>query len=97
MAMNKTFADSEEKFLKRVIVYGHSDNALYVDEAHTTKLSKDDALNLCVKGLMVVHMDETYYNPVLFKENGGKVDVTIATTIGTGTSESKVLSSDTAA
>lgn len=95
MKMNKIFSDSEEKYVEKVIAYGHSDNFLYVDEAHTTKFKKDDLLNLCIKGLVVVFMNETYYNPVFFKENSGKVDVTIATAIGSGTSTSAVLSSDT--
>lgn len=92
--MKKIFSDSEEKYLRSVVLYGHSDNYLYSDEKHTLKIDKDTLFNLCIKGLVVVFMDNTYYKPVFFKENSGHVEVTIATNVSSGASTSKILYSE---
>ena len=89
--MTKIFADAEEKFVKTVALYGHSDNYLYVDESHAEKIDKDTLLDLCLKGMAVINYESAYYTPVLFKENSGAIEVVIATSIGTGTSTSVTL------
>lgn len=91
--MTKIYANSEEKFVKTVVLYGHTDNYLYVDEGHKTKINKDDLLDLCMKGTTIKY-ESAYYTPVFFKENSGAVEVTIATAISTGASTAVVLYSE---
>lgn len=91
--MNKIYADSEEKWVKTVVLYGHTDKYLYEDADHTTKVDKDTAMNLCLKGVKIMYSD-AYYMPVFFKEESGYVAVTIATTIASSTSASVVLYSE---
>lgn len=87
--MEKIFVDADEKYLAAVVLYGHSDKYLYSESAHTTKVSKDDVLNLAKKGLLrVVYNGETCM-PICFKENSGHAEVTIAT--GTDSLTSAVL------
>lgn len=79
--MDKIFADSEEKFVKAVVLYGKpSDKYLYTDEACTQKLAKDDLFNLAIKGV-VVKYDGLYYTPQIFGYDKTKPCVTV--TIGT--------------
>lgn len=91
--MTKIFADAEEKYVKTVVLYGHSDNYLYADESHTEKIDKSTLLDLCLKGVTVKY-ESAYYPPVLFKENAGAIEVVIATSIGSGTSTSVTLYSE---
>lgn len=92
--MNKVFSNSEEKWVKTVILYAHSDNYLYTDEAHTEKIDKDTLLDLCLKGVTVMY-EEGYYTPVSFKEESGHLTVTIATAIDASSSASvKLYSSE---
>ena len=84
--MNNVFANSEEKYLKKVILYGHSDKYLYQEEAHTTKIDKDALMGLCMKGLLLVKYNDAYYTPVFFKEESGYLSVTIATNIAASAS-----------
>lgn len=87
--MNKkmpvTYAGSEEKFAKSVVLHAHSDNVLYLDADHTIAVTHDELLNLCLKGLLIVKKDDTYYAPIHFKENASEIDVLIATDMETGT------------
>lgn len=83
--MDVRYANAEEKFVKSVVLYAHSDNILYRDEAHTVAVNHDELLNLCMKGLLIVKKDDAYYTPVHFKENAGEIDVLIATDLETGT------------
>lgn len=97
--MNKNmtvhYANAEEKFAKSVVLMAHTDNVLYMDAGHTMAVNHDDLMNLCMKGLLVVKKDSTYYRPIFFKENSGEIEVTIATAIGTGSSTSLVVKSKT--
>lgn len=81
MKPTNIYADSEEKFVKAVVLYGKlSDKYLYIDEACTQKLAKDDLFNLAIKGV-VVKYDGLYYTPLIFGYDKKKPCVTI--TIGT--------------
>lgn len=91
--MSKIFADSEEKWVKTFVLYGHTDNYLYADETHKTKVDKDTVMNACLKGA-VINYNGTYYRPVFFKEESGYVAVTIATAIAASTSAATVLYSE---
>lgn len=87
------FADAEEKFVKTNLLYGHTDNYLYEDEAHTTKIDKDKLLNYLIKGVTVFY-NNAYYTPTSFKENAGVIEVTIATVINAASSASVTLYSE---
>ena len=89
------YADSEEKYVKTTVLYGQSgDNYLYTDADCTegNELDKDTLLDLLLKGVTVSY-GGAYYTPVLFKENSGAIDVTIATVINAASTASVVLHS----
>lgn len=83
------YGDLKDKYVSKVVLYGHSDNVLYYDAAHKNAVSHDDLLDLAKKGLVLIYADSTFYHPVFFKDEGGEVKITVATAIGTGTSTSK--------
>lgn len=93
MTMENIFAASEEKFVKNVVLYAHSDNILYVDAEHTEPINRENLWNLCRKGLVVVFDTDSYYYPVSFKDNTTDVSVVIATSIDSSSSASKTLKS----
>lgn len=76
--MTKIIADAEEKYVKTVIVHAKkSDSYVYADAGFNKKISKDELLNLCKKGLMISY-GGVYYTPVCFKEEtSGYASVTI--------------------
>lgn len=82
--MDKIFADSEEKVLKTVILYGKkSDSYLYIDKAFGTTVDKNNLLNLCKKNMLLVSYDTAIYLPVCFKENTTDVAVTLYDALAT--------------
>lgn len=82
--MDKKFANSEEKYLKKVVLYAKdsSDGYLYTDSTTTMNINRVDLLNLCMKGLAIISYKGAFHAPVIFKDSGGTVTVTIATTLG---------------
>lgn len=85
------YADAEEKYLKNTVLYGKSDDDyLYFESGCTNKIDKDTLMNLLLKGVLVSY-GGAYYAPVLFKENAGAVEVTIATVINAASTASVVL------
>ncbi len=90
----KTYSTSEEKFLRSVTLYAHTDNKLYYDKAHTQKVNKADLMNICAKGLLTVMKDNTFCAPVAFKENSGEVEVTVITAVTGGTVTAITVKSD---
>lgn len=91
--MKKIYGDLKDKYVAKVVLYGHSDNFLYVDDKHTTPITHDELLDLALKGLVVVSMNNAYYHPYSVKDNTTDVSVFIATTISSSASESKELKS----
>lgn len=89
---DRKFSDSEQKYVKAVVLYGHTDNYLYADEAHTeaNKIDHDALLDLCLKGMVVVKTADAFYNPISFKEDSGAVAVTVATNVDASGSASSV-------
>ena len=89
---DRKFSDSEQKYVKSVVLYGHTDTYLYSDAAHTeaNKIDHDTLLDLCLKGLVIVCVSNVYYNPISFKEDTGAVAVTIATNVAASGSASSV-------
>lgn len=83
------YGDLKDKYVAKVVLYGHSDNVLYYDKEHTTAITHDELMDLCKKGLVLVTDGTAFYYPVIFKDATTKVTVTVATSIGTGSSTSK--------
>ena len=74
--MNKIFANSEEKFLKRIEVFATGDNTvLTFDKEGQNKIPFEGLIDLLVKNLIVVKVGETYQVPVGFKVNDNVVEV----------------------
>lgn len=74
--MNKIFANSEEKFLKRIEVFATGDNSvLTFDKEGNNKIPFEGLIELLVKNLIVVNVADTYQVPVGFKVNGNVVEV----------------------
>ena len=71
------YADAEQKYVMNTLLYGHTDNYVYMDEAHTQKIDKDTLHEILSKGA-IVHYESAYYTPVFWKENTGHLEVTIA-------------------
>ena len=74
--MNKIFANSEEKFLKRIEVFAKGDNqVLTFDKEGKNKIPFEGLIELLVKNLIVVKVGEAYQVPVGFKVNSNVVEV----------------------
>lgn len=74
--MNKIFANSEEKFLKRIEVFATGDNTvLTFDKEGNNKIPFEGLIELLVKNLIVVNVVDTYQVPVGFKVNNNVVEV----------------------
>ena len=74
--MNKIFANSEEKFLKRIEVFAKGDNqVLTFDKEGKNKIPFEGLIELLVKNLIVVNVNDTYQVPVGFKVNTNVVEV----------------------
>lgn len=80
------YADSEEKFVLGVVLYGNA-NKLYLDAKHKTEVDHDFALNACMKGIVRIFVTDTYYGVASFKEASGTLTITDtkATTAGSYT------------
>ena len=80
------YADSEEKFVLGVVLYGNA-SKLYLDAEHTTEVDHDFALNACMKGIVRIFVTDTYYGVASFKEASGTLTITDtkATTAGSYT------------
>lgn len=92
--MTVVYADTEEKYVKNVILYGKTaDNYLYTDSkcSEANKVDKDTLLNLCKKGV-IINYNSTYYMPLFFKEESGdSVSVTFATAVSASASAATTL------
>ena len=74
--MNKIFANSEEKFLKRIEVFATGDNeVLTFDKEGQNKIPFEGLIELLVKNLIIVNVADTYQVPVGFKVNTNVVEV----------------------
>lgn len=78
MVFDKKFWDAKDKYVAVTVVYGDG-TYLYADAAKTEKISHDDMLDLCFKGVVIYDTtDSTYYNVVSFKDAAGTLTVTDA-------------------
>ena len=69
------YADSEEKFVLGVVLYGNA-SKLYLDAEHTVEVNHDFALNACMKGIVRIFVTDTYYGVASFKEDDGTLTIT---------------------
>lgn len=91
--MNKIFGDAKDKYVSNVVLYGHSDNYLYLDEGHTEAVNRETLLDLCMKGLVLVAYDDAFYYPISFTDNTTDVSVDIVTEVGASSSTAVTLKS----
>ena len=78
--MFTVFNDAGEQELRTVVLYGHTDNFLYVDDKHTKKASASDVLNACMKGMLLVTADgKTFTAPIAFKRETNYMSVNVET------------------
>lgn len=84
MGLVKNYVDADQKFVGKVVLYGHTDTYLYADAAHTdgNTVGAAEVLDLCMKGLLLVEDSGSYYAPVSFTGTS-EISVSVATT-GTG-------------
>ena len=80
------YADSEEKYVLGVVLYGNA-SKLYLDAEHTVEADHDFVLNACMKGIVRIFVTDTYYGVASFKEASGTLTITDtkATTAGSYT------------
>lgn len=69
------YADSEEKYVLGVVLYGN-ESKLYLDAKHAVEVEHDFALNACRKGIVRVFVTDTYYGVASFKDSDGTLTVT---------------------
>lgn len=67
--MTNVMESYEEQHVRAVIAYGHSDNKLYEDAAHTTQMEQAAALELFQKGLLLVKFGTAFFKPVKMDDN----------------------------
>ena len=76
--MYTVFNDAGEQELRKVVLYAHTDNFLYVDDTHKTKVAAAKLLDMCMKGLVLVTADgKTFTSPVAFKNETTYVSVNV--------------------
>lgn len=93
--MNAIYGNSEQKYVKNVILYSKTGKTnLYVDAACTdnAELDRETVLNIAMTGLIVCYDDE-YYFPIAFADETTYASVTIATAVDSSSSESVTLNS----
>ena len=71
--MDKIFANADDKYVLNRILYGNA-SKLYVDAKHTTEVSHDEALDACMKGVLIFATD-TYNVVTSFKDASGTLTV----------------------
>lgn len=73
--MIKVFADSEEKYLMKVVVYATGDNEVMKYAKDGAEVSFEDAKDLASKGLLVVNVNDVYQEVVGYKVNSNHFEV----------------------
>lgn len=77
------FNDAGEQEIRTVVLYAHTDNFVYTDAKHKTKVGAAALLEMCMKGMALITTDGKAFNrPIAFKNESTHVSVTVET--GTG-------------
>lgn len=75
--MNKIFSNSEEKYLKSVVLYADADDGhVFYEEEHTNKVPESELFRLFSIGGLIVVLDEEWLIPVAYKKTGSYGTVT---------------------
>lgn len=70
MSKTNIYEKSNELHVKTVLLYADSSKALFYDEAaKTEKVTKDELLDLFLKGVTILHSGK-YYKPVCYSTAG---------------------------
>lgn len=95
MKLTKIYGDACDKYVANVVLYAKttSDGYLYTDSAATTTVDRATLLDLCMKGLVLVSHDGSFYKPLFFKDSGTEVSLTVATAISASASAAMTLKS----
>lgn len=82
------YGDLKDKYVTKVVLYGHTDTYLYYDEKHTAgnTVNHDELLDLCMKGLVLVVTTDGFFNPFKFKDDKTTVTVSVATAVDAASS-----------
>ena len=75
--MDAVYKTLDTKDFAYVTLHGHTDNFVYVDAEHKTKVDAATLLDLCMRGLAVIELTNVFYRPVSFKMNGAVAEVTV--------------------
>ena len=73
------FDDAKDKNVSMRVLYGNA-NKLYVDAAHKTEATPDEALDACMHGAFVYDETNGYSAITSFKPAGGSLTVKVGTT-----------------
>lgn len=78
--MKTIFNDAGEQEIRKVVLYAHTDNFVYVDATHKTKVGAAALLDMCMKGMVLVTTDgKAFQCPIAFKNETTHVTVSVET------------------
>lgn len=78
--MKTIYNDAGEQEIRKVVLYAHTDNFVYVDAEHKTKVGAAALLDMCMKGMVLVTADGKTFNcPIAFKNETTHVTVSVET------------------
>ena len=81
--MKKIFHNADDKFLKTIVLFAHSDNKLYEDKEHTVAVTKSNFEKQAFDSFTIEYKG-AHYKPNSIKK-GSDYEVTILTTDGSVT------------
>lgn len=73
------FNDADEKYAKAVVLYTDGTD-LFVDAEKKTKVTHDEALSACFKGLLIQDTTKEYSAVTAFKDDAGTLTVSVGET-----------------
>lgn len=73
------YQDAKDKRVSNYVLYGNA-SKLYLEAAHTTEVSHDDALDALLHGALVVDATAGYSTVTSFKDSDGTLTVKVGTT-----------------
>lgn len=78
--LTTVYNDAGEQEIRKVVLYAHTDNFVYVDEKHKTKVGAAALLDMCMKGMVLITADGKTFNcPIAFKNETTHVTVSVET------------------
>lgn len=75
--MHQIFNDAKDKNVAITMAYANADkDFLYSDVKRQRKLTKDEVVDLCMKGIAIELPDSVFFSPIHLKNSGEGVVVT---------------------